>query len=658
MRGLNRLGVVVSCIVALFLNTFLFGQTNNSCNYKLPLQASQWVFGDDVQLDFNIQPNVLNADAKELPSGVSSISDENGNLLFFSDGLKVWNSQMELVQNGNALKGNNLATQSSLIIPQPGYANQYILFTVDMYIPGFFTDGINYSIIKTSNNYSVVSSKNNLLMQENSQKITGTKHANGMDYWIMTHGFGPNKGGSFYCYLVDTAGVHLQPVTSQLGHPHEGGVNSNNGGGYMKFSPDGSKLALAITEDGVIEVYDFDTETGKLSNLRSSASGQFTYPFGIEFSPNGSLLYATTSPLGNNTNYLYQFDVTEPDPFVNPFVVEQFDVFDGINMPDSLLGALQLGIDGKIYVSKFRRQLLTNKYLGVINNPDRPTSACNYNHLSHMDNNGVYAQSGGILMGLPNFATNFLDIPHFYFLNQCHHDTTLIHIRNTANIDETVWEFNDQAGTQVNADPVSPGFVFSEPGTYQVDLTESYDGVDYLFSHSVLIHPLPSVEIGEGSDTIYILPNSSIRLDAGEYDYYTWLPDGSTNRYLDVVAEGSYSVTVTDFNCCTNSDQVYVKFAKLNYPNAFRPSSSVSENTTFKVIGQTSALANYRLQIYNRWGQLIFETEDPSEGWDGTQNGDPAPYGTYVWVSVFESFESGRQGSLVEDTRGTVVLLR
>ncbi len=224
---------------------------------------------------------------------------------------------------------------------------------------------------------------------------------------------------------------------------------------------------------------------------------------------------------------------------------------------------------------------------------------------------------------------------------------------------EPDWDFDDPSGTSVLTNPMSPVHIFSESGTYNVELTESYDGREYKFSEEVIINPLPPIDIGQGSNIIYILPGSSITLNAGDsMDIYNWQPSGSNEQYLDVNEPGVYIATVTDFNCCTNSDTVEVKYASLSFPNAFNPMSSISENQTFGVAGNISAINKYQFRIFNRWGQLIFETDDPYTGWDGNIDGSKAPMGTYVYAAVFTSFESGIQSSIDIKETGTVTLIR
>jgi len=632
-------------------------QKKTDCEYVRPHEADQWVFGNYGRLDFSNEMPVANPSTfnYSTPNGVSAIANNLGNLLIHTNGIEVWGGAYPMV-NGDGLFGNNLASQSSIIVPNPGNAKQYYIFTVDMYLLPFFNDGVNYSIADFSNNSGgEIVSKNNFLIGSNAQKITGARHSNGHEFWVVAHGFGASTGNTFYAYLVSDTGLVTIPVESKVGYVQQGAPN--NSGGYMKISPDGKKLALVVPDDGITEIFDFDASTGKVSNPHSSLPGQFYYPFGVEFSPDNSKLYISTSPLGSATNYLYQFEVADPDLFDNPYVVHQFNVNE-VGAADSLMGALQLAPDGKIYLAKFRRSILGMKYLGVIYNPDRPLDACNYNELDNTPNNGLYLGGAESLIGLPNFVTSYLDIPHFTYYNHCQNDTTVFSITNTANIDNTIWEFNDIEGNKVVNDILFPGFVFSKAGNFTVDLIEIFNGESYNYTGGVTIFPLPNIDLGQGTDTIYILPNTSIQLDAGDWDAYYWTPGGSTGQYYDVTQEGLYTVTVVDSNCCQNSDAVYVAYADLIFPSAFSPGSTIQENSVFKVLGDSRALSGYQLQIYNRWGQLIFETSDPLQGWDGTYKGAPVPMGTYVYKSVFTSFESGIQPAINKETSGTVTLIR
>ncbi len=655
----RRIGVLlVFCAITISFSTM--AQAPTPCDYQPNQRASNWVFGDRSQLLFenNNPAEAYEVDAGfNILNGVAAISDENGNLLFFSDGIRLWSSGFYLFQGTTDLRGNDAATQSALFVPHPGVDNRIYLFTVDMYFPlAGFNNGIRYSTLERGAQGWNLVNKNALLQESNAQKITAVKHENGLHYWVITHGY-DDTGDRFFAWLVDSTGVAQTAVQSTIGTIHRTDysnlVTFNNNAGYMRASPDGSKIALTLPEDGVVEVFDFNTRTGQVTNVSSSGLDAFYYPFGVEFSPDNSKLYVSTSPRElNNLTSLFQLDLNDSNPFENPYTIFQSLVTQNA---DSLLGALQLGLDGRIYVARTRWGINSMSNLGTIYNPNRKGLECNYNHLLE-ENNGLPLNGGRTYQGLPNFVTSYLDIPHFNWINHCHQSPTIFALRNEANIDEINWAFSD-AGAQ--SDQLKGVHTFSQPGNYTVSVTERYNGIPYSSSRDITIYPLPDVDIGQGGDTIYILPNSSITLDAGVFDAYEWSPGGSTDRFIDVEEQGWYYVTVTDTNCCVNTDSVYIAFSNVFLPTAFRPGSSIAANSSFKVLGATSALSDFRLYIYNRWGALVFETDNPDVAWDGRlANGEAAPMGTYAWVLFYESFGSSFQAPQKINQRGVVTLIR
>jgi gliding motility-associated-like protein len=656
-RWIVCLGLLTGMVA---IGNTLWAQEPTPCDYQLPMRASNWVFGEQARIGYD--SGVASAERVDasftIPNGAASISDENGNLLFFSDGIRLWSGNYFIFQGTSDLQGNDAATQSALFVPHPNRNDRIYLFTVDMYFPlAGFNKGVRYTTIQREGNNWNVSNKNQLLHQSNAQKITAAKHANGEHYWVITHGYN-DTGNNFFAWLVDSLGVSNSPVTSTIGAVHatdpSDPITFNNNGGYMRASSDGSKIALTLPHDGVIELFDFDAATGLVSNRKTSGAGSFYYPFGVEFSPDNTKLYATTSPLElNRSTSIFQFDLAENNPFENPQLIYEATV---TQASDSLMGSLQLAPDGRIYVARSRRGAVPKARLGVIYNPNRLGSACNYNHLED-DNNGLFLEGGMSYQGLPNFVTSFLDIPHFYWQNHCHTYITAFNLRNEANIESIEWDFGDGGAI---SDGLRAEHTFSEPGRYYtVNVTENYNGQAYTKSRNIYIHPLPEVDIGQGSDTIFLLPNSSITLDAGIFDAYAWEPSGSTERFLDVDAEGWVTVTVTDSNCCVNTASVYIAFSNIFLPTAFRPGSDRLVNSQFKVLGATSAIADFRIYIYNRWGELVFESADPDTGWDGTiTNGNLAPMGTYAWVMYYESFGTSLQPPQKINRRGTVTLVR
>lgn len=652
---LNATAGVLAGLLLLFSLNLVAQQEKTPCDYSLPGEVLNWNFGDKAQLTFSEDTPFPFSSAMpggiDIPKGVSSISDADGNLLFFTDGMTVWGNEYYGINNGFGLQGNQLASQSAIFIPSPGNTAKYFLFTADMYIPPLYTDGVRYHVIEKVNNIWKVTEKNILLMNQNSQKLTAVKHANGEDFWLVSHGFGENFGGQYFSYRVMKDSVSTEAVISETGVAHSG--NFNNNGSYMQLSNNGQKVALAIPEAGIIEIADFNNSNGIVSSARSSLPGRYNYPLGVEFSPDNNLLYVTTNPLDGSANYLYQFDLRQND-LDNPVEIASYSASD-----NRQIGALQLAVDGRIYVGSFGQALAPYDYLGVIYNPNRIGVACNFNYLDGNQTEGLALNQSGSKEGLPNFVSSYFDIPSFWWQNHCATHITTFRLQNEANNGQVSWDFGHGGATD---NQLRGHYTYQEADTYTVTVTEVFEGETFTQTRDITIYPLPTIDIGAGEDIIYILPNSSITLDAGIFDQYYWEDeDGNLlgeGQYLDVDQEGVYAVTVTDINCCENRDEVEIKFANIYMPNAFRPGSQNPVNTSFKALGPVTALNQFQLLIYNRWGQLVYESTDPFQGWDGKVKGEDAPQATYIWQLTYESFESQYQAAQKIVERGIVNLIR
>lgn len=114
----------------------------------------------------------------------------------------------------------------------------------------------------------------------------------------------------------------------------------------------------------------------------------------------------------------------------------------------------------------------------------------------------------------------------------------------------------------------------------------------------------------------------------------------------------TYYVEITLCGGIKYHDEIFIKVIPI--PNAFNPNSPVEQNREFKVFANPDKnISNFRMYIYNRWGQQIFDTNDINEGWDGTLNGTPANTGVYVWVVYYE----GEEGEEITN-KGSVSLVK
>ena len=393
---------VLACFMLIF-GTALFAQN----------EASYWYFGRNAGLQFDISNGSVTAITDGLINtleGCTSISDDNGDLLFYSDGRTIWNRNHLPMSNadenlGTDLKGDDSSTSSGLIVPKPQDPTKYYIFTVDephhsnssAFPNESDGDGVNnglmYSLVDMNlngglgdvdlleKNVPLITYDQSIALQTEfkcSEKITAVKANDCSSFWVITH-----FANRFYAFKIQASGVVTSPVISTIGPevPVEG--YRRNALGYLKASPDGSKLVVAhfgfgtvLSEDapGGVYLFDFNNDTGVVTNsielLGPSAN---TSPYGVEFSAENRKVYATTSAgaRGTGASSLIQWDL-ESDDIPNSSVV--------ISTSGTVTaGALQLGLDRRIYRAQFSfSDVNSGKYLGVITNPEADGSNSNF----------------------------------------------------------------------------------------------------------------------------------------------------------------------------------------------------------------------------------------------------------------------------------------
>ena len=347
-----------------------------------PAVMNNWVFGWFAGHNFTSNaPYSFNGTGMISEEGCVSYSDAQGNLLFYSNGGDipgsgpgtgfggVWNRNFQLMPNGNitGLAGCNSSPQSALIVPKS--STEYYMFTIGC--SGYNT-GLRKSIIDMSldgglGDLSVVGD----VVLDNStyylaEGLTGTRHANGTDVWLVVH---DANGINFHVFLVSATGIS-SPVTQSVG------LTSSNYG-QIRFNLQGSKIAFNR------EIFDFDNTTGIISNPVDLAQDN---GWGRAFSASGRYLY-------QNSLYgeLYQFDVESSDIAASKVQL--------IANPSGALGGMQIGPDLKIYLSQTGAG-----GLNVIDQPELPGIACNYTPLGMLLFSGTQST-----MGLPNYIDSDLN---------------------------------------------------------------------------------------------------------------------------------------------------------------------------------------------------------------------------------------------------------
>ncbi len=527
-KHLRQVIPIISCLLLPFV---LLAQNK---------QANNWYFGHHAGITFNTpdgSPQAVFDGQINQWEGCASISDKEGNLLFYTDGLTVWNAAHDTMPNGQNLNGNPSATMSAIIVPAPGNDSIFYLFTAPFLIDPI---GLCYSVVNMhlDNGLGNITAEKNIFLAGPVQEmVTAVAHANNSSIWVITHLWNTN---TFDAFLVDSDSLHSLPVSSSAGAINTG--PGTNVGGYMKTSVQGDKLAMVANEGQFVQLFDFDNAQGTASNPVSLYIDPVYFPYGIEFSPNGQILYVASfnyhMPLGNK---IYQYDLSSGDStsIVNS-VVEIAD----IPGTTRYFGALQMGPDMRMYVSRN-----SCPYLSLIEFPDSLGMACNF------IDTAVYLDDGSNThlsrLGLPAFIQSFFNPANFTWEGHCIGDTSFFAITDTASQDSVFWDFGDPASGAANySDSFFPYHIYEDTGAYEVSVIGYNNNLNDTTVQEVFIHPLPVPFLP--ADTGFC-EGYGANLWPGSFQSYLW-QNGSTDTSFYADTTLSVIVEVTDVQGCKNSD--------------------------------------------------------------------------------------------------------
>ena len=380
-------------VVSGFLSFHTLAQRNN-----------QWMLGETGKLDFSggSAQFSLFGDSIYIRQTTAGICDTNGIMLFWTNGGAIFQANRDSMQNGllyNLPFSQFYAPlgliyyQSAIALPSPAISNEYYLFhiSIENYpsapVPYRFIGNLYYSVINMSANGGLGSVTQNSLFVEDSiqlANITAVKHANGRDWWIISHELASDR---LLVWLLSPQG--LSPVSKQTI-----GISSTGRQiGQMAFSPDGSLFSLPITNGSNItsQVMDFDRCSGTFGSVLKSEYFLGTqgspYTSGSQFSPSQQFLYLT------NGKSLFQYDLTAPN-FANSRVLIDDADSSMVPFPSDFVHLL-LAPDGKIYCHHSNG----NQTMHVINQPDSVWLTCNFVQNQFYPSN----PNARNISGLPNF---------------------------------------------------------------------------------------------------------------------------------------------------------------------------------------------------------------------------------------------------------------
>lgn len=504
---------------------------------------NNWYFGDSAGVTFNTKSGepaaLLNGVLKTI-EGCSSISDNDGRLLFYTDGVTVWNRLHQVMKNGDSLYGHYSSSQSALIVPKPGTNCIYYIFTVGAgsYIRDPIQKGLNYSVVDMTLEKTLgeITQKNIPLLDTKSERLAATAHQNGKDIWIIAN---DSKNKTFVSYLLSADSLNSNPILS----PHIADIHTSDIG-MIKFSHNGKKLALT-TLQGIsrCQLYDFDYLNGKISNEKTfNVSDRGAY--GLEFSKSGEFLYVTTENYFKK-NELFQYNISTGDPAT--ILSSEYKIFESNSLR---IWGLQMGPNNKIYIAN------QGEYLFVIHNPNDKGAACNFKL------NDVYLGGRFSSGGLPSVVQNYIPEKSdcvYNIIDICSDETIYL---MSIYYPDAKYEWSGPNGyTSTLWNPVINNSTPEMSGVYNYRII--FDDSEITGSVNVTVHSVPKILFADTPELILVADSYELKaVEKPDGLKFKWIGVESDQNTVTINQNGTYKVIVEIGAGCIVTASVNIKLYK------------------------------------------------------------------------------------------------
>lgn len=681
-------------------------------------QNNNWFFGTYLGMNFTnniMTPIPDNTSGMYSPAGCSSLSDNaTGNLLFYTNGTKVFNKAYMVMPNGQLIAN---AYASNCLVVKGNNKKHLIFYTNE-------TNIIYYAMVDMTlnNGFGDVVYKDSLLGTNMDLQFTAVRMPNNQGHWLVTHKKGDNR---FFTYKIIDCNINKTPVISIAGQPSF--TNTRYTYGKLTSNSKGDRLAYIFSNTDIngndpciVQEFSIDKKCGTITlNKTISDLARNTYEKSgyVCYDSSGRFLYVSYY-LSSDLFYLCQYDMNTVNPGSSRIIIS--------NSYESI-GDLQLGSDGKIYVTGSESRTFTSK-ISVINKPWLLGNACDFKQNSIQLSRQPFLGSIGT-EHFPNFVQDisnqyqYTSTPKLHITPACVLAQSIFQVKDSSDLlyDSLFWDFGD--GSVSNN--LTTTYTYPAAGKYTVSFNWFVCNTKFSLVDTIKVGEKPFVNLGKDTTlcfgskiTLTATPNADayawstgdttpsiqvnkagnysvtvsnggcynndtvqidyypslftalgdeyficdrekelVKLDAGEkFTHYKWTPTGDTTQWIIVGAVGEYFVVVKDFRGCDGSDGTQVKRkcpVSLYLPTAFTPNGDGLNDTYTPV---ASDVETFHMNIYDRWGELVFTTNNISKQWDGTINTKPAQADVYIYEVKYSGYINKKIQHF--ETRGNLTLLK
>lgn len=556
-----------------------------------------------LRLDFtnpaNPQPLYTGIAANaSIGEGIAHAEDEQGNIVFWVNASGVYDKNNQLMPGSAGILAHPSSTEI-VICPFPDNAARYYIFYNNQLCSQLY-----YSVVD-------LSQRNGLgnVVKLNIGLAPGRNFAEGLEiiripctlkYWLMAYEC--ERGISRF--VINEDGIQDGAVI----HP----FSTNNHGGRGELDYHKGKLGYAVTFRNQALVGNFDPEAGLLSQVRTISFPSANGAYGLEFSPDASKLYVTDlnnlnifgQPVGNN---LFSYDFATG-------LQKAWNITNSNSSCSSQmegLGHIEQGKDGKLYIPQ-----LGGCQIVVIENPDSTTPFIRRTSVNTVLSAGIsdHIQSDFLDQDL---LLNAEIIPEGSAV-LCQGGSTVLLARDPMEGRQYQWFLDGQAIAQAN----SPRLEAKQAGAYTLLLSNnagcSLSSVPIVVTDA----SIPDLSFQRVYERCQQEP---LTLNTNITDYAIRWDNGVEGSSIQVQESGRYYFTISNAHC-SRLDSVEVRLQRPLYytiPNVITPNAD-GKNDLFEIRDLQESVS---LQIYNRWGKLVYSAADYQNNWAG----EALSQGTYYY---------------------------
>jgi gliding motility-associated-like protein len=573
-------------------------------------QSQFWPYGMGSAISINQNGTVTTLSSSiETGEGSASIQDESGEVLFYTNGAFVYDKAGTVLNANDPLFGTSFhpasSTQGAAILPL-GDCNRFLIIStpgVESIPSGSSTDqgiGVAFVYIDNQGAITVSSATSTKIISQNTICEKLAIYGKDGDYWIIAKQLQPGSNRYYKWNLNASSMANIQSISDaeaffnstvqiqEVGRLFTNNWSLNNNSRYyqaqgqLKFSPDGTKMGQVYPADKIVELFDFDSSSGLLSNSRTYNTGQVNL-YGFEFNPSGQSFFVSEHYQGTRSNNrILQFQYTNTE-LQNPSTL-----YTASNYVNYAFMAMQLAIDGNIYIAG-----RNFNHLVRIENSDSPNPSLNTSDFGTASGAGLpLVISGDYLCGGCTSTQNYND-------SFCEGDSFLLESSNT-NTSTFLW----------NTGETTNKIIIYQAGQYICKSISSSCIISDTFNINITIPKTFNL----GSDTT-LCSSQEITIYGPSAVEYKW-SDGSTNQDLITSVSGIYSLEVTDDNFCKNTDSIQI---------------TLKQDEFKKFIDDTL--------ICDSSFELTFTTNNTSTTWNNTLTSDSfttSRLGVY-WLEITDS---------------------